>query len=759
MLDDSEGNNFSAGGKIEMAQDGAYFSELTQANARVASAVVQAEIPYEEDIADGKKDKLFFTLDSCAKNVRLAISFSGGLYSMDSSSGAKKDCQATVVPSYSLDGGKTWVEFQFNQYVAGSYVPEVIDEQSIVHSHASSNPNRHDVYFDFFGVSDGLFAKDGYTLVRAECMGPDLWHWTGGFQEKVVDTYKHRYTYQKIVQRPIYSLRQGNDFTRNTINEIRFEAVHEFTLSDYAALKANGADQIQIQLVNKSAIDTNSRNSCVLLYYESQCFEPDDSQEPAGVLSAQEYSAKFPGGGGLEMSKVVSPKAAALSTMMAVRMKASAGNEDKLQKINILTNSVARVFDGNEWSQDRKATSNPAAIMLEILTSGSQPLSAFSDEEIEMDAFAGLFDFCARNGIEFNAVQTQKTMKGKLLENICSVCRAALYWNAEGKLSVAWDDRQDTIVANLDADSLISVDNEKELARPVDAMRLTYADSSDWTQKTAVVLNSGVTELQAESVIKDLSVTGITSAEQVVKYGRYLMACMNIRKKTVSVKVGNEGICFSPCSRITVKDDSLGDTPQDLLVTGAFSNGDGWTLKCVDYDERVYESGEIPRYISRITQESLLPLNMPSNFVTKGELDELKGGLASGEISVGKPNAPVIAAAVAKRDGISLEGSPLGNGARNALLKVLWQVAKAGAEPQESDWTDFAETADVQATYAFDRSVDGFPERENRTSRLRIVAVPRSDRSIEIEVTDLGFGELVASSGMSWNHIIEDNLN
>lgn len=46
------------------------------------------------------------------------------------------------------------------------------------------------------------------------------------------------------------------------------------------------------------------------------------------------------------------------------------------------------------------------------------------------------------------------------------------------------------------------------------------------------------------------------------------------------------------------------------------------------------------------------------------------------------------------------------------------------------------------------------PERENRTTRVRIEAVPLSDASVKINITDLGFGEISPSSGKKWEHTI-----
>ncbi len=47
------------------------------------------------------------------------------------------------------------------------------------------------------------------------------------------------------------------------------------------------------------------------------------------------------------------------------------------------------------------------------------------------------------------------------------------------------------------------------------------------------------------------------------------------------------------------------------------------------------------------------------------------------------------------------------------------------------------------------------PKRQNRTTRLRITAVPLSDREISLQIRDLGFGEIVASSNQTWEHVLK----
>ncbi len=46
------------------------------------------------------------------------------------------------------------------------------------------------------------------------------------------------------------------------------------------------------------------------------------------------------------------------------------------------------------------------------------------------------------------------------------------------------------------------------------------------------------------------------------------------------------------------------------------------------------------------------------------------------------------------------------------------------------------------------------PKRGDRMTRLRIEALPLSDKQVRITIRDLGFGEIAPSSGMAWEHTI-----
>ena len=49
-------------------------------------------------------------------------------------------------------------------------------------------------------------------------------------------------------------------------------------------------------------------------------------------------------------------------------------------------------------------------------------------------------------------------------------------------------------------------------------------------------------------------------------------------------------------------------------------------------------------------------------------------------------------------------------------------------------------------------TLSDLPERESKATRLRITAKPLSDKQVQIQIRDLGFGEIVKSSNLHWEY-------
>jgi hypothetical protein len=704
---------FAKSGQLEIAQDGELLSSLAELNYKTVSSACNDEIPKDTLVAEGTKEYLTYTLDEYAKNVDVAITFPYGLYSYNDDND-KISNTVTITPQYSLDGGSTWTNFVFN--------------------------------------NNGVMT---------------------------------------------------NTFSRNVSDkELRFVAHKDFTLQDYATLKANGQDTIFIRVrSNGAANNTKIHNDCYVLFYQSLCFDPNKSSAPAGLVSDS-------GAAGLVSCKNVEDRERDFCTVLALRLKASEINEDKLEKINIITTGIARVWTGRAWSTNKTPTRNPAAWALEIETSDRHPASRRADSEIDLESFGEWYEHCEEKGYKFDYAVTQNTKKDTILQYIAEATGACIYWDINGRRAVAIDRPQENALAVYNPQNIISIQNKKDFGRRTDGLRLKYnsSDNDLFQELTYLVMrevNGQPLTLTDDSIIKDVQITGITTHEHIVKYARRLMAIEALRPKTTTIEVGNEGIFYTPFSKILIQDDSLkiglgkgyivqdveysggyldkiyidgtvtfetgkeygiivncygedaGIVPLALKVSGSgttdtlqvdtlikrsaeikpevnciFSFGElddngeftkvtteylinqinrsdkGFTLELVNYNEAIYETGTIPDYAPNITQKQTEePAPIPADYVTKRELDEVIDNMQSGNIPVGKPDAPTLVMGSAFRDGLNLSCVYNTDGLRNDLRAIVFTVTKADGT------TATISASGRTATYYFDRETDGYPEK------------------------------------------------
>lgn len=705
---------FAENGLLEIAQDGALLGSITELNYKTDSNACNDEIPKDTLVAEGTKEYLTYTLNKYAKDVDIAISFPYGLYSYNDDND-KITNTVTITPQYSLDGGTTWTNFTFN--------------------------------------NNGTMT---------------------------------------------------NVFSRNVSDkELRFVAHKDFTLSDYTTLKNNGQEAIFIRVrSNGGAHDTKIHNDCYVLFYQSVCFDPNKSSKPAGIVNDS-------GAAGLVRCLNVEDRERAFCTVLGLKLKASKINEDKLKKINIITQGIARTWTGAAWTLSKSPTRNPAAWALEIETSDRHPVSQRLDSEIDLESFGEWYEHCEDMGYKFDYAVTQNTKKDTILQYIAEATGACIYWDINGRRAVALDRPQENALAVYNPQNIISIQNKKSFGRRTDGLRLKYnsSDNDLFEEVTYLVMrevNGQPLPLTDDSIIKDVSITGVTTHEHIVKYGRRLMAIEALRPKTTVIEVGNEGIFYTPFSKVLIQDDSLkiglgkgyivqdvaysggilskiyidgtvtfesgkeygiivncygdeGTTPLALKVSGSgttdeltvetivsqsaeikpevnciFSFGEldengeftkvtteylinqitrsdkGFNLELINYNEAIYDTGTIPDYVPNITQKQTSePTPIPSDYVTRRELDEVIDDMQSGNIPVGKPDTPTLVRGTATRDGINLSCVQNDDGLRNDLRAIVFTITKADGS------TETISASGRTATYTFDREVDGYPEKSD----------------------------------------------
>lgn len=364
-----------------------------------------------------------------------------------------------------------------------------------------------------------------------------------------------------------------NTFKRNeSTKELRYVAHKDFTLANYNTLHANGQKAIYIRVRNGgNAGDSMIHNDCYVLYYQSVCFDPEKSTSD------------------LVPCRVVEDRERAFCTVLGLKLKATKINEDKLKKINIISHGVARTWNGTAWSDTKTATRNPAAWALEILTSDSHPASKYNDSEIDLDSFGEFYEYCENptGSTEqdhlkyyFDWVITQNTKKSDVINYIMESTDACMYYDISGKLAIAIDKPKENALAVYNPQNIIDIQNKKTLGRRTDALRIKWVNSNDdlFQEDTYLLMrevNGVPLTLNENSIIRDITVTGITTFDHIVKYARRLMAVEILRPKTTIIEVGNEGIFYTPLSKILIQDDSL-----------KIGIGKGFTIR-----ECVYQSG------------------------------------------------------------------------------------------------------------------------------------------------------------------------
>ena len=476
---------FADDGLIEISQNGDLLKHLPELNYKVVSVQTNDEITRDDDIKKHPESKkhLLYTLDPHAMSVDAAISFPNGLYAYDKE-GDKLKTKVTITPQYSLDGGKNWTSFTFN--------------------------------------NNGVMTNTFNRLISTKAL--------------------------------------------------RYVAHHDFTRADYDALAFNKQKAILLRFCSNGSNNGQIKNDCYCLYYQCVCFDPNVKGE-------------------LTPCKVVEDRERAFCTTMGIKLKATARNEQKLKKINVISQGIARVWDGAQWSADKRATRNPAAWALEIETSSCHPASRYDDSELDLESFADFYEHCEANQFKFDWVITQNAKKDDILTYILTACGACMYIDLYGRRAVAIDRKQENALAVYNAQNIIKISNRKTFARQTDGLRIKFVNSKDdlFQEDTYLVMredNGKVRELTYESLIKDVSVTGVTEYEHVVKHARRLMAIEALRPKVTTIEVGNEGIFYTPMSKVLIQDDCLKIGLGNAVISGC--DWRGGRLK------KIYLNGTVP---------------------------------------------------------------------------------------------------------------------------------------------------------------------
>ena len=338
----------------------------------------------------------------------------------------------------------------------------------------------------------------------------------------------------------------------NNRSDLYFVLEHTFTDAEILYAVKNGQPvKIKISCLTPK---TENGNTC-------------DNMQIVKIRSRLIDEKKARKNGVVEYAPLLDAKIDALSVKIGLCLKATATNKDKASKIQIVTCGMARVWDktSREWSEEKKATRNPAAWLLEVLTSRTHPASRLSDGEIDLESLGDFYEYCDENALNIDLVVSTGDTKENILKKILETGNAGLYRSIYGKLAVAIDDRKANAVAILNQQNLISFSAEKNLTRNVDGYRVTFTENQFWKEDTQVFMRDGsdYADSPADVQIEELKIDSFTADSkkgdfsQVYKSIRRKINADILRAHTFTLEIGKEGYFFPLFSKIKIQHPAL----------------------------------------------------------------------------------------------------------------------------------------------------------------------------------------------------------
>lgn len=571
---------FSGGDSfMEVAQDGEKF-DTDAFNTKVVETEPSAEVGKTDD--DGYTP-LYYTLESNAKACDVVIQFNG-LYTVNGEGNTverTRNIDASWSEDYAElsasgdgnpDGNATWHSFPFSQAIWHG-----ASESTQKSSYYWKSAEYRDGDYTYGARSAADRAKKNFKNYMSAWTlksGVDLRNSSGVTYSQRLKVQSRRMTrnsgkYKYWVEGYIYLTkttytpgyyedRNSSAFTYAKKTQMRFNAHADIPFSyrfdtstdddgDTVYTKKSYPVTVRIKTTDAAYSGSGSAvDSCYVKYVQSTCFNEKKSAEAGYYVD----------------ERIIGDREAKVSTLLGIRIKATSSNEDKLGKISVITNGLARTWDSGakSWSIGKSATSNVAAWVLEILTSDTHAPSKAEDEEIDLESFGEWYEYCDKYGLYVNKVLTQGATKESVLSDILPLGRGALYMSIYGKIAAAFDSPDTEPVALFNGQNLRSFTYEKELARQPDGVKVTFTDADAGFEENSIIEmydGSDADDRGNDCAITEINGAGITSQYEAWQYAHYTMNVARLRPRTAKAKIGKEGIYLAPYSKVLVQHSSL----------------------------------------------------------------------------------------------------------------------------------------------------------------------------------------------------------
>ncbi|MDR1176046.1 MAG: hypothetical protein LBK83_11330, partial [Treponema sp.] len=358
-------------------------------------------------------------------------------------------------------------------------------------------------------------------------------------------------------QAGIYYSAPVTTITRQKAKIMRFVAERDFSYSDVKDASARTIE-LRIARTNIQANDNRTADRVYLTAIRTWLFDPDAS------AAANSSIAQVP------MIAKLRDKTARLG----FSIKATDALQGNIDSLNCIVQSYGRVWDGTQWTDpdwnienqawDTGASAsrevpanNPASMALKLLQSPGLGRKAYPDGMLDMDSFAGFYEWCDERGYACNGVLAAEKRLDDVLAVILFTGRAMRILNGD-KYGILVDKPREYPVMVLNSQNVLEASNQKAFEEVPDGLSIKFINEADGYQETEVyVMADGSKKPGPASVIESADMPYVTSYEQVVKNGWYQLACKRLRPEVWTRKVSVEGYLIGIGDRVEVQDDTI----------------------------------------------------------------------------------------------------------------------------------------------------------------------------------------------------------
>ena len=222
----------------------------------------------------------------------------------------------------------------------------------------------------------------------------------------------------------------------------------------------------------------------------------------------------------------------------ALRIRATDQLNGTIDQFNGIVTSIVPDWNGIEWVE--QPTSNPASLFRHVLQ-GPGNARPLADERLDLDKLSFWHQRCAEAEREFNSVIPSGQSVMDVLNDIAAAGRASPNI-IDGRWGVVEDLLQTVPVQHFTPRNSSGFEAERSFESYPHGLRIRFNNrDSGWQLDERIVFDDGFDETNATE-FEGLELSGITSAEQIWRDGRYHIASARLRPETYSFNTDIEHI-------------------------------------------------------------------------------------------------------------------------------------------------------------------------------------------------------------------------